>query len=214
MEVRANCGAGIAAWAAVMSVLLVGTAQAVVIGPGGVAFPAPSDAGPTGTVIATSTLPFVGIPGAVFQGTVTSQVISGDTTNPHGGLTFTYQFTNDQSSDNSINRLTATPFGDFLTDVSFVDGTGVVPAFIDRGPSGDPVGFSFNNAPIGTGLVNPGDTSAVLVVRTDAPALQPGIISLIDGGTGTVVGFAPIPEPGMLSLIAGAGLMMLRRRRA
>jgi hypothetical protein len=193
--------------------VLAGVASAAVIAPGTVDYPTSVGAPPSGTIVASVLLPFTTDPSGQVTGTVLSQVVSGDANNPHGGLTFVYQVANQQSSSHAISRLTASSFGNFITDVSYVIGAGVVPAFADRGVSGDPVGFSFHPAPLGQGAILPGQFSTMLIVRTNAPSYTRGTTSAIDGEVAHVSGFAPIPEPAMLSVIAGAGLLMLRRRR-
>lgn len=76
------------------------------------------------------------------------------------------------------------------------------------------IGFGFIGAPLGFGALDPGATSTLLVVQTDAPAFQRTFASVIDGTVTTVATYSPaVPEPmtaGLLSL--GLALVLARRR--
>lgn len=166
---------------------------------------------------------------ATFTGTLVSKVISGDTSNPLGGLTFTYQITNFGASPHSIERLTLNNFGFTLTDASYqtpLVGTNVAPSTINRsvGPDGDAIGFSFIphiGPPVnfGNGDILPGRTSALLVIQTNWPTYQRSQAFVIDGSTAMATTFSPIPEPSSV-VLASMGLVGLvatawrRRRRA
>lgn len=153
--------------------------------------------------------------GAAFTGTITSTVISGDVSNPYGGLTFVYHVSNDATSIHSIGRATLTGFTGFLTDVSY-GAPGVAPAVQDRSVDGDVVGFSFVGPPLGPSVLPPGTTSALLVVQTDAREWTTAIGNAINGSIASGPIFAPmIPEPATLGFLAlsGLGLLSSRRRR-
>jgi len=186
----------------------------------GATIPAPPEPDPVGGAVIAggAAVPFLS---GNYSGTLTSTVISGDVSNPLGGLTFTYLISNNAGSLDSIERMTISSFAGFSTDVSFqVPAVGVPPTFIDRNPApGDVVGFSFFSAPIGSGVILPGTNSALLVVQTDAPTFQPSFAHVLDGTTALVASYAPafgIPEPSTLVLAALGGLALLiyRRRRA
>ncbi len=197
--------------AAIAMVATASVAYAVPLPVGGTLFPAPSDPGPIpGTVVDSVSSPFVT---PTFTGTIVTTVISGDLSNPFGGLTFIYQVANDIGSVHPISRATMNGFTGWLTDVSYqVPTTGVAPALINR-PTADFVGFTYFDAPLGSGLITPGATSAVMVIRTNAPAYRGNFVSVIDGFVATVPSFSPIPEPATMALLGLAGILAARRRK-
>jgi hypothetical protein len=163
------------------------------------------------------------------------------TSNPLGGLTFVYQLSNDPSSSTSILRMNGFDYRPFTTDVGY-EGAGKNPTIFNRSANGAVVGAEFGGTVSGpaTGARNmaapsptiavpgfesvpapsltldPGETSPLLVVRTDAPDYRAGVISIINGGAVEVAGYAPIPEPGSAVLYAAGmltALSMRRRRR-
>lgn len=192
---------------------LVAPAFAAPIAPGGTLFLAPPEPNPAGGVIVSPilTLPFAT---PFYTGTLTSFVISGDVTNPYGGLTFVYQLHNNVGSANSLARLTVNGYAGWLTDASWQPGPGVDPLFIDRQANGDSLGFSFSSA-LGHSLVLPGGDSTWLVIQTNAPAYRESIANVIDGAVTQVGTWAPtIPTPGSAVLAAAGLLTATRRRRA
>lgn len=194
-------------------------ASAAPLPPGTALFGPSTEGDPVGgTSVTTITAPFT-VPGA-FSGTLKTEVISGDTSNALGGLTFIYTLTNDGvAGPNSIGRLSLSGLAPFGLDGSYqTPASGVAPASIDRNPSGDVVGFNF--VPLAsdpaTGFLAPGSSSAVLVIQTDAEAYARGNFgSLIDGGVGTVDALIPVPEPSTvaLSLVGLAAAALIGRRR-
>lgn len=169
---------------------------------------------PVGGVLAAPvlTLPFVA---GTFSGTLTTMVISGDTTNALGGLTFVYTITNNDVSPDAIHRLTVNGFSGFATDGSYqLAGADQKPTTIDRSTNGDVIGFGFIGAPLGFGELAPGATSTPLVIQTDAPAYRQTFASVIDGTVTTVGTYSPVvPEPMTLGLLlVGMGTAIIRRR--
>jgi hypothetical protein len=172
---------------------------------------------PGGLIIAGGVpIPFVT---ATFAGTLTSTVISGDASNPYGGLTFVYQVASVVGlPSGEIDRLTVNGYAGFLVDASYQSPplAGLAPTVNNRDASGDVVGFSFIGLPLGAGTLQPGMTSALLVLQTDAQLYQPTIASVIDGSVAMVASFSPaVPEPGALALglfAIGAFLLCARRR--
>ncbi|MEX2140199.1 MAG: PEP-CTERM sorting domain-containing protein [Pirellulales bacterium] len=196
--------------------LAAATAEAATLAPGALLTPVPAEAEPVGgVVLATQTSPFVS---TTYTGELTSTVISGDTSNTLGGLTFTYVLRN-LTGTHSINRLSINGFDDFRTDVGRAAPAGtIVPAYADREASGTSIGFSWVSAPIGSGAIAAGQTSATLVVQTNSPVFVPTSAFVLDGFPAGMLAFAPVPEPSTF-VLAGTGLALMvygfsRRRRS
>ncbi len=200
--------------------LLAATAEAATLAPGALLTASgqiPGEAGPTGgVVLATQTSPFVS---TTYQGELTSTVIQGDTSNSLGGLTFTYVLRN-ISGSHSINRMSINGFDGFATDVSHSTPNAagaVIPAYADRETTGSSIGFSWVTAPIGTGAVGSGQTSATIVIQTDSPVFVPTSAFVLDGFPAGMLSYAPVPEPSTV-VLGGMGLALMvygysRRRK-
>jgi hypothetical protein len=86
--------------------------------------------------------------------------------------------------------------------------------------SSDVVGFSFS-APV-INPVTPGDSSTVLIIKTNASNWGNGSASVIDGGVVTLEAFEPtgshtVPEPNLatllcIGLVALVGMRQFARR--
>jgi hypothetical protein len=199
------------------------TLSAAPIGPGGLLFPAPASPLPGGNVVAGGVPQLFNTP--TFSGSLTSTVLANDPTNPFGlnDLTFTYLLQNIAGSPGEIDRLTIASFASFLVDAGQVPVAGnVAPTYIDRSllSNGATMGFSFVQPPLGSGTLQPGQTSDLLVVYTNAQNLAASTANVIDGSVEQVPTFAPIrgvpgvPEPGsiVLAVLAGMGLLAFARR--
>lgn len=199
-------------WVATVAILAAASVSyAAPLPVGATLFPAPAEPGPIpGTVVDSVSSPFVT---PTFSGTIVTTVISGDLSNPFGGLTFIYRVFNDIGSLHPVSRATMNGYTGWLTDASYqTPAVGVAPALINR-PTADFVGFTYFDAPLGSGLIGPGSSSAVMVIRTDAPAYRANFVSVIDGFVATVPSLSPIPEPATLTLLAFAGIFAARRRK-
>jgi len=134
------------------------------------------------------------------------------------GLDFYYQFSNDASSKNGIERLSAYDYsslGATAVDVFqtatgfgiFTNGT-ENSNYADRTTSGV-IGFNF--VPDGSSKIVPGTTSFIQIIRTNATAYTSGNFGLLNGIGDNAAGFAPtaaVPEPeGYAMMLAGLGLI-------
>lgn len=187
--------------------------------PGQTTFPASSEPDPIGGfLVASLTSNFVDVNG-LYTGFVTTQVFSGDITNPFsGGLTFVYTVHNNSTSTDSLGRFTALGFGGLPTDVSFgFDnafgfGGGVIPYQQDRDNTGSVVGWSFGNIFSST-TIGAGQFSARLVVQVPVNTIVVSTGNVIDGSISTMDILAPIPTPGAGALFGLGAVAAFRRRR-
>lgn len=158
-----------------------------------------------------------------FSGILRAAVVDPGT--PGGGLDFYYQISNDLTSFTGLKRMTDFMFNGYSTHVFYRTDTVAgfatpvstsaapppIPLASDRDGSGHVVGFdySFDDAddPDIT-KINPGETSLIVVIRTNAPSFTSGFTSLINGGTMTLDTFQPfgnpVPEPASLILLGSA----------
>jgi hypothetical protein len=118
-----------------------------------------------------------------------------------GTLDFVYKFDVASTARQDVNRVTASSFGGFATDVGDA-GLGIGPTTVDR-TTANPIGFNF-----ATGIAA-NEGSNFLLIDTNARLWDPGHFSLINNGTSTVAAFEPaVPEPSTWALtLLGFGLL-------
>ena len=157
------------------------------------------------TLLQSSSVPFTA---PTFSGTLLSQVWTGDTANPLGGLTFTFQIGNDLISPDAIDRVTLGGYSRFAVDASY-DLPGILTTSVTRSASGNQVSFNFAGPFQGT-LVQ-GGISAILILQTDALAWQPGLAAIINSSSVNVPTFAPalaVPEPSLTAMVLVGGALL------
>jgi len=195
---------------AVMLGLMSGQANAALLSPGGFLIPAPLEPDPAGgLVLASVTSPFSSVD---IQGQVISRVLSGDVSNPLGGLTFTYQIIMATISPHEVSGFSVGNYGGSQTDVSYNNvfpTASIAPFLVSRSSApGDVVRFNYIPG------IGAGQFSALMVVQTDASAYQPTLASVINSGSHLVNSLAPtqVPEPGAVALAVVGGLAIFRLR--
>ena len=167
-----------------------------------------------GTLLASLAQPFTN---PAFTGSLRAAVVR----NELNTLDFYYQITNDPNSLTAIGRESNFDFTGFTSSVFYrTDNAAGLGGFVvgaetpdtaDR-DAGGVVGFNFNQGTAGSGKIDPGETSSIVVIRTNATLFAPGLSSIINGGQVTLATFMPvIPEPATTSAVALMLTGLLRR---
>ncbi|HEX5220182.1 MAG TPA: PEP-CTERM sorting domain-containing protein [Verrucomicrobiae bacterium] len=190
------------------------TANAALLSPGS-SISLTAEPGPIGgSVIGSSTVFFVA---PTFSGTLVSKVISGDTSNPFaGGLTFTYELSNESFSPDPIDRFTLSSYLGFSVDASYPSGSlvgSIVPTSVTRNGSGNQISFNYTGPFEGTLI--PGSASVLLVLQTSATSFQDSFAAIINSSSVNVATFAPlaVPEPATGALLILGALSLIVRRK-
>jgi hypothetical protein len=161
---------------------------------------------------------------ASFNGTATTAVYK----TAAGTLDFYYQFSNNASSANGVERFTGwdfTALGSGSVEVYQTDtasANGLFHAGTENSDYADRTSLGvigFNFVPNSQSKINPGQTSFTQVIHTNATSYVAGNFGLLDGIGDNAAGFAvaAVPEPETYAMmLAGLGLMatIARRRKA
>jgi MYXO-CTERM domain-containing protein len=192
-------------------------AHAIVLAPGGSG--PPDSLTDIGTLIATTTAPFVSNMGASdFSGTYTEDVIRGNQFGANDLSWFILVTNNPKAGAASIETVSASSFlGIATTDVGWctncMNGT-VAPTKVERTSNGEAINWFMD--------LTPGSTSVWLQIDTDASRFVsvPGAVSFIDAGVVSVPGFSSVsgvPEASTWAMLllgfAGLGFAARRTRK-
>lgn len=185
----------------------------------------------TFTLLDSMSSAFVAANPTAFSGVLDTWVLSNNTDNPLGGLSFVYRVTNSQASNDAIHRVAINGYSGLEVQAGYLESgatptggvigaLGVTPTLVDRGIApGDNTGFSFLAGTV-SGLtfnaINPGEASSYLLLYTNNTTYSPSMASVIDGSVASAATFAPVPEPETYAMMmAGLGLMgFVARRRS
>src|SRR5581483_9094638 len=150
------------------------------LSPGGTVPPDALTVDPASTLVASSS-GTLNAPGS-FTATYTENIYS-DPSNSYcaGCLDWVIEVSNSSSSSDSIERITASSFKGFSTDVGTnaagapglsAPGSGNSPDDVTRSLNGAVIGFNFN----GANAIAPGSNSMLLEIETNAQGVIPGTL--------------------------------------
>jgi hypothetical protein len=148
-----------------------------------------------------------------------------------GTLDFTYLFTNSTNSHDIVNEISASNFTAAASGPGGGNNGALASGYIDVGADSSNGGIvpvsvewttastvNFTVTPPSTNVIGPGESSALLIIKTNATSYTSGLATTQDGGVVQVPGFEPGPEPSSM-VLAGLGAFGLvgyglRRRKA
>ena len=195
--------------AAFLLLAIAAPARATFLAPGDTVMPDSTPLATTDVLLATTGVQAFSFPSGAGtdSGTFTESVYRSTS----GTLDFTYQVTNSAGSISSLESVSPADFApgglanSFTTDVSAVATAAgqVAPTSAFRGglDGGHVINFSFTGT--AADEIAPGQTSDLLIIRTNAKSYGVGTAGISDGGATTVVGYGPaVPEPSSLALSA------------
>jgi hypothetical protein len=211
---------------ALMSVLLVASSvQATTLLPGStLAGPGTAFGTIAGVIVAdtgTLLLPGATIPASTITGSIREVVVR----TAGGTLDFIFQAFVSASSTDTISRIALAAFRSQTVDVGYATNTGALSSFTAGGTLPTSVDYSTNGRTVGFNFSPPGDLplgghTVILVIETDQTYFGAGQITVADGQSANLAGFAATPEPASLLLaltglpLVGLGRWLRRRARA
>jgi hypothetical protein len=185
--------------------------------------------GPTSTLIASQSGTISdSVSGTSIVANYTENVYR-DPTNPYCAncLDWVVKVMNTTGSTDPIERVTVSNFTGFLTDIG-VDSNGapgitnngtITPNNVERFSTGAILSWDFNGTSP-PNPINPGQTTVLLEIQTNAYQYRPGTLSVQNGVAGSGPAFGPVipetawvPALGLAGGIAIGGVVWRRRRR-
>ena len=224
---KINKSIKVALASAVMTVIAAGASFAAgPLTPGGAAvMPDLTTIGPGATLITSVTESQTSLANN-YRATGYSAVYQESTlANPLGGLTFVFQIANAASTpstptfNENLDRSVVFGFLGFTSNAFYSTqagglgaGTLVPGGAFQTVSGGDGFRFEATATPDGVGLLKPGMTSDLLIIRTNATNYTTSVMGISDASTVNVASFAPtaaVPEPASVIPFALGGLGLL-----